>query len=78
MGFSAAHEAGPAGGEPASSARPGTFDAVIDFETLFTGGGPAESGAEMIKPEFNCDYIHPNAAGYAAMAAFIDLTVFER
>jgi lysophospholipase L1-like esterase len=56
---------------------PGTFDAVIDFETLFTGGGPAESGAEMIKPEFNCDYIHPNAAGYAAMAEFIDLSFFD-
>jgi lysophospholipase L1-like esterase len=57
---------------------PGTFDAVIDFDALLTGGGPAESGAEMIKPEYNCDYIHPNPAGYAAMAAFIDLTLFER
>ncbi len=56
---------------------PGNFDGVIDFDALLTGGGQAESGAEMIKPEYNCDYIHPNAAGYKAMGEFIDLALFD-
>jgi lysophospholipase L1-like esterase len=76
LGFSAAHEA--VRQEVNRWIRaPGTFDAIIDFESLLTGGGPAESGAEMLKPEFNCDYIHPNAAGYAAMAELIDLSLFD-
>jgi lysophospholipase L1-like esterase len=55
---------------------PGHFDGVIDFDALMTGGGKAETGAEMIQEMYNCDYIHPNTAGYAAMGEFIDLALF--
>jgi lysophospholipase L1-like esterase len=55
---------------------PGHFDGVIDFDALMTGGGKAESGAEMIQEMYNCDYIHPNTAGYAAMGEFIDTALF--
>jgi lysophospholipase L1-like esterase len=52
------------------------FDGVIDFDALLTGG-PVSSNGQSIKPEFNCDGIHPNAAGYRAMADAVDLTVFN-
>jgi lysophospholipase L1-like esterase len=52
------------------------FDAVIDFDALLKGG-PVYAGSESIKPEFNCDYTHPNAAGYKAMGEFIDLGLFK-
>jgi lysophospholipase L1-like esterase len=40
-------------------------------------GGPVYAGSESIKTEFNCDYTHPNAAGYQAMGEFIDLGLFR-
>lgn len=52
------------------------FDAVIDFDQLLKGG-PVYAGSESLKPEFNCDYTHPNAAGYKAMGEFIDLGLFK-
>lgn len=52
------------------------FDGIIDFDRLMTGG-PVYAGSESIKPEFNCDYTHPNAAGYEAMGQFVDLSVFK-
>jgi lysophospholipase L1-like esterase len=51
------------------------FDGVIDFDALLTGG-PVSSNGQSIKPEFNCDGIHPNAAGYRVMANAVDLTLF--
>jgi lysophospholipase L1-like esterase len=53
------------------------FDGVIDFDALMTGGGVSPTGAQIIKPEYSCDFIHPNAAGYRAIGAAIDLKLFE-
>ncbi len=55
---------------------PGRFDGVIDFDALMAGGGKSPTGAEIIRPDYNCDYIHPNAAGYKAMGEAIDLGLF--
>jgi lysophospholipase L1-like esterase len=52
------------------------FDAIIDFDAMLKGG-PVYAGSESIKTEFNCDYTHPNAAGYQAMGEFIDLGLFR-
>ena len=52
------------------------FDAIIDFDAVLKGG-PVYDGSESIKTEFNCDYTHPNAAGYQAMGEFIDLGLFR-
>jgi lysophospholipase L1-like esterase len=59
----------------------GNFDGVIDFDALMkngpvvqlAGGGSAPS----IPPAWNCDYTHPNAAGYRAMGEFVDLGLFR-
>lgn len=59
----------------------GNFDGVIDFDALMkdgpavqlAGGGSAPS----IPPAWNCDYTHPNAAGYKAMGEFVDLKLFD-
>lgn len=53
------------------------FDGVIDFDALMTGGGVSPTGAQIIKPEYSCDFIHPNAAGYRVIGAAIDLKLFE-
>jgi lysophospholipase L1-like esterase len=51
----------------------GAFDAVIDFERLMTD--PARPG--YLRPSFDRgDHLHPNDAGYAAMASAIDLRLF--
>jgi lysophospholipase L1-like esterase len=51
----------------------GAFDAVIDFERLMTD--PARPG--YLRPAFDRgDHLHPNNAGYAAMASMIDLRLF--
>jgi len=52
------------------------FNAVIDFDQVLKGG-PVYAGSESMKPEFNCDSTHPNAAGYKAMGEFIDLDLFK-
>jgi lysophospholipase L1-like esterase len=50
----------------------GGFDAVIDFDKL--AADPANP--KHIKAEFDSgDHLHPNDAGYAAMANSVDLTV---
>lgn len=53
------------------------FDGVIDFDRVLTGG-PVSGNGQSIKPEFNCDNIHPNAAGYRAMSEAVDLSLFDR
>jgi len=55
------------------------FDGVIDFDTLMQGSVNANNhGFPEIPPKWGCwDGVHPNATGYAAMAAFIDLSLFN-
>jgi len=55
------------------------FDGLIDFDALMQGGPvDATNGATSIQPKLGCyDGVHPNSAGYAAMGAFIDLTLFQ-
>jgi lysophospholipase L1-like esterase len=53
----------------------GAFDAVIDFERVMTD--PARPGH--LLPAFDSgDHLHPNDAGYAAMASAIDLRLFAQ
>jgi lysophospholipase L1-like esterase len=52
----------------------GTYDAVIDFDAVVRD--PASP--RRIKPEFDPgDHLHPNDAGYQAMAKAIDLRLFK-
>lgn len=49
----------------------GAFDAVIDFDAVLRD--PADP--QRIRPEYDSgDHLHPGDAGYAAMAAAVDLT----
>ena len=55
-----------------------TFDAVVNFNRLMSGGAVYD-GSASLKPEFTCDdNVHPNANGYRAMGEFVDLTLFSR
>ena len=49
------------------------FDAIIDFEPLL--GDPDNPGK--MKPSLTSDNVHPNQAGYTAMANAIDLSIFR-
>ena len=52
----------------------GAFDAVVDFDKVVRD----PSQAERLLPAFDSgDHLHPNNAGYAAMAAAIDLRLFD-
>ena len=57
------------------------FDGIIDFDALMAGGlvVPLLGGgtAPQIPPTWNCDYTHPNAAGYKAMGEAINLSLFK-
>ena len=58
-----------------------TFDGIIDFDALMAGGPvvPLLGGgtAPQIPPTWNCDYTHPNAAGYKVMGEAINLSLFK-
>jgi lysophospholipase L1-like esterase len=52
---------------------PGTFDAVVDFEAATRDA----SDAKKFRAEFDPgDHLHPNNAGYEAMANAVDLSIF--
>ncbi len=51
----------------------GEYDAVIDFDAAVRN--PERPGR--IRPEFTRDFLHPNDAGYEAMAESIDLSIFR-
>lgn len=51
----------------------GEFDGIIDFEKAVQD--PANPSR--ILPEFTADNLHPNDAGYAAMAQIVDLDLFD-
>ena len=51
----------------------GTFDAVIDFEPVMAD--PADRLS--LRSSLTCDHVHPNQAGYRAMANSIDLSLFS-
>jgi uncharacterized protein (TIGR03437 family) len=55
------------------------FDGLIDFDALMQGSVNANNhGFPEIPPKWDCSGgVHPNAAGYAAMAASIDLNLFN-
>ncbi len=54
------------------------FDGLIDFDAVMQGSLNASNQAVTIAAGLGCfDGIHPNAAGYAAMAASIDLNLFK-
>jgi len=51
----------------------GAFDAVVDFDAVTRD----PEHPKQIRPSFNdSDHLHPNDAGYQAMAEAIDLTLF--
>ena len=53
----------------------GAFDAVVDFEAATRDAG----NARRIRAEFDPgDHLHPNDAGYQAMADAFDLSIFTR
>jgi lysophospholipase L1-like esterase len=52
----------------------GAYDAVVDFDQATRD----PNDAKKFRAEFDsCDHLHPNDAGYRAMAAAIDLSLFE-
>lgn len=53
---------------------PGNFDAVLDFEAVVKD--PTANPAR-IKSSLTCDYVHPNASGYAALGASIPTSLFN-
>ena len=53
----------------------GAFDGVVDFAAALSD--PADP--ENVRPQFDSgDHLHPSDAGYAAMAAAVDLRMVEK
>jgi lysophospholipase L1-like esterase len=57
----------------------GAFDALVDFDAVVRDPkSPKQIRAEFNIAEFNIsDHLHPNDAGYKAMADAIDLAIFS-
>ena len=59
----------------------GVFDGVEDFDTATldpaTGNMKAEYVPNSQFTELPWDYLHPNHAGYQAMAAAVDIAAFK-
>ena len=54
---------------------PGHFDAVLDFDAVVRD--PQQPGRML--PAFDCgDHLHPNPAGYRAIANSVPLSLFAR
>jgi uncharacterized protein (TIGR03437 family) len=54
------------------------FDGVIDFDTVLQGPVNSKNGAVAMPSQLSCwDGVHPNSAGYAALSASIDLSLFQ-
>ncbi len=54
--------------------KSGAFDAVVDFEAATRD----PNSPKRFKPEFDPgDHLHPNDAGYKAMADIVDLSIFK-
>ena len=53
----------------------GAFDAVIDFERVM---GDPDRPDRLLPAYDSGDHLHPNDAGYRAMAAAVDLRLFAR
>ena len=52
----------------------GAFDALVDFDAVVRD----PKNPKQIRAEFNIsDHLHPNDAGYKAMADAIDLSIFS-
>lgn len=52
----------------------GAFDAVVDFEAATRD----PNSPKRLRPDFDPgDHLHPNDAGYKAMAAVVDLSIFR-
>lgn len=49
------------------------LDAVLDFDAVLRDPG----NHDLLNPIYDCDGIHPNVFGYAAMARAIDLEAFD-
>jgi uncharacterized protein (TIGR03437 family) len=54
------------------------FDGLIDFDAVMQGTVNSKNNAVALPSQWSCfDGVHPNAAGYAAMSAAIDLSLFR-
>ncbi|KAK3341737.1 SGNH hydrolase-type esterase domain-containing protein [Lasiosphaeria hispida] len=57
----------------------GRFDGVVDFDAAVRDDAADGGNATQLAPAFDSgDYLHLNPAGYAAMAAAVDLSLFSR